>query len=253
MTTTNNMRTAAKCYNIMLITGMLDSADHPDLYREYQNNSDVQTCLDMMAAEEPVLCRVIHAQRSGRLYLVPEANSPMLLNRAGYKTRYMSSLDKTIDVYVEFILILFILNEFYGGKNAEIKQRAFLTYDEIISVMDEKCRAILSNEERLSEAKETGLAFEDVARAWAGYSMGEEELSRRGKHAKNKKYGVLLNVIKTISDEGMFIVLRSGQQIRPTSRLDDLMESYYLTQDNIEVINSWVGSLAKEGETNGTD
>ena len=85
MTTTNNMRTAAKCYNIMLITGMLDSADHPDLYREYQNNSDVQTCLDMMAAEEPVLCRVIHAQRSGRLYLVPEANSPMLLNRAGIR------------------------------------------------------------------------------------------------------------------------------------------------------------------------
>ena len=243
---------SARIFVILTQEGALLASKHPEEYTAYRTDPDIRDLLNHMVSEESVNGILVDTPSSNAVYLVPSIYSPLVYNRISFKKRYLSTVTQTIDCYIELVMMLFILHGFYGGKNANIQQRSFMTYSDIIELMDANCNAILSTEKKREESESTGISFLDVAKSWKGYVMGDEVLHTRGRQAKKgTKYGKMLHVISVLEDEKLVRNFPDSEQIYPSERLDNLMRSYYLTLENVELLNNWITELegAKNAET----
>ena len=246
----DTMLMATRCFTLLWADGELKGSAHPAEYAAYHTDPDVQETVRQMMETEPNFCHVLDVPSSDTVYLIPGAQSPAILNRSTFKKRFMAMADTTLDTYMDLVIILFILHEFYGGRNAEIKQRRFMTYTDLLEMMETRCDAVLSSEQKQSDAYASGIAIVDVAKAWKGYILGEMTLTRRGMPKKTSKMGRLLHVTQILEDEGMFIQMHDSGQIRPTTRLDDVMRGYYLDMSRIREVNEILATLTpvKGGE-----
>ena len=245
---TEAMKMASRCYVILREKGVIQASASPEEYSAYHTDPDVRDLLDQMEESEPNFCRVLDVSQSNAIYLVPTAQSPSILNKGSFKDKFLSATDTYMDVYTDLVIILFILHAFYGGKNAVIKQRQFLTYDDIVQLTDERCHAVLSSMRNRDAADMSGINMLDVARTWKDTPLGDDPLNKRGAPKKTTRRGRVMHVIQILTQEKMFIYIQASGQIRPTQRLDDIMTGYYLNHERVQEINECLDMIISEGD-----
>lgn len=239
----NYVTTAGRLFGALITTGEVSQSELPAEYLSYMTDSKVEETLNAMVSQEPLSSMVLTIPSSGMLYLIPSASSILLHNHTTYKKRFMRADENLLDVYIDFFMVLLILHAFYGGRNNNIKQRSFLTYDDIVRIMDEQCQAVLKSRDNREKVSGTGLSFIEVAEAWLNFIADKTILEQRGKKNASYKYGRMHRVIHAMREERMLDIAPDAEYVRPTQRLDDIMLNYYLTLDNVASLNELLTEL----------
>ena len=131
-----------------------------------------------------------------------------------------------------------ILYMFYGGKNKNPKQADFLQIKDIVSKLDETLKGMTEEEQEKIEERYS-INFIQVSNYWKAKALIEENKLKT-------RTGTVITACKLLRDEKLVIITDDDTEIRPTKKLDDLMQYYYLNEDRIYEIND----IFKVGEDN---
>jgi hypothetical protein len=177
-------------------------------------------------------------QNNNTIYLLPNYDNSVL----GFKTKdmreWIGTNAKLSDVYLAYYIVMFILNQFYGGKNKNPKQREFMRVSTLIEELDKRLTAVLeSGEETVAIEEKYSINFIRIAESWDSRRSYEER-------KLTTKHGYVLRVCKLLEQEKLIRLVDDDKELRTTRKLDDLMLYYYLNDSRVSEINS----IFKRGE-----
>lgn len=218
------MEKALKIYKKLLEKGQIKDTEDKDLYYDLKN-VEIREELELIAKElDFELVFVPHA-----VYLVPKVEN----NLMGFSMKDIrESIKKDarlIDAYLECYIIMTILYMFYGGKNKNPKQRDFIQIKDIIEKLDETLNNINGEEAEKIEER-FSINFIQMSGYWRAKVLKDENKLKT-------RYGTVLSACNLLRNEKLIIFTDNNTEIRPTPKLDDLMQYYYLNQDRIYEIN----------------
>lgn len=218
------MEKALKIYKRLLEKGQIKDTEDKGFYYDLKNVA-IREELEMIARElDFELVFVPHA-----VYLVPKLEN----NLMGFSIKDIrESIKKDarlVDAYLECYIIMTILYMFYGGKNKNPKQRDFIQIKDIVEKLDETLSNI-DGEEAESIEERFSINFIQMSGHWRAKVLKDENKLKT-------RYGTVLSACNLLKNEKLIIFTDNNTEIRPTSKLDDLMQYYYLNQDRIYEIN----------------
>jgi hypothetical protein len=221
------IKTALKIFRILLEDGQLDRETNNELFIEYMD-PQVQEVLNEF--EEEMECKIIRINNT--IYLLPNYDNSVL----GFKTKdmreWIGTNAKLSDVYLAYYIVMFILNQFYGGKNKNPKQREFMRVSTLIEELDKRLTAVLeSGEETVAIEEKYSINFIRIAESWDSRRSYEER-------KLTTKHGYVLRVCKLLEQEKLIRLVDDDKELRTTRKLDDLMLYYYLNDSRVSEINS---------------
>ena len=97
----------------------------------------------------------------------------------------------------------------------------------------------MTEEEQEKIEERYSINFIQVSNYWKAKALIEENKLKT-------RTGTVITACKLLRDEKLVIITDDDTEIRPTKKLDDLMQYYYLNEDRIYEIND----IFKVGEDN---
>ena len=227
------MEKALKIYKKLLEKGQINDTEDKELYFDFKD-IEVRENLDIIASN--LNFKVISAPHS--VYLVPNIDNNLLGFSVKDIRESIKKDAKLIDAFLEIYIIMTILYMFYGGKNKNPKQADFLQIKDIVSKLDETLKGMTEVEAEKIEERYS-INFIQVSNYWKAKALVEENKLKT-------RTGTVITACKLLRDEKLVIITDDDTEIRPTKKLDDLMQYYYLNEDRIYEIND----IFKVGEDN---
>lgn len=227
------MEKALKIYKKLLEKGQINDTEDKELYSDFKD-LEVRDTLDIIASN--LNFKIISAPHS--VYLVPNIDNNLLGFSVKDIRESIKKDAKLIDAFLEIYIIMTILYMFYGGKNKNPKQADFLQIKDIVSKLDETLKGMTEEEQEKIEERYS-INFIQVSNYWKAKALIEENKLKT-------RTGTVITACKLLRDEKLVIITDDDTEIRPTKKLDDLMQYYYLNEDRIYEIND----IFKVGEDN---
>ena len=227
------MEKALKIYKKLLEKGQINDTEDKELYFDFKD-LEVRDTLDIIASN--LNFKIISAPHS--VYLVPNIDNNLLGFSVKDIRESIKKDAKLIDAFLEIYIIMTILYMFYGGKNKNPKQADFLQIKDIVSKLDETLKGMTEEEQEKIEERYS-INFIQVSNNWKAKALIEENKLKT-------RTGTVITACKLLRDEKLVIITDDDTEIRPTKKLDDLMQYYYLNEDRIYEIND----IFKVGEDN---
>ncbi len=227
------MEKALKIYKKLLEKGQINDTEDKELYFDFKD-LEVRDTLDIIASN--LNFKIISAPHS--VYLVPNIDNNLLGFSVKDIRESIKKDAKLIDAFLEIYIIMTILYMFYGGKNKNPKQADFLQIKDIVSKLDETLKGMTEEEQEKIEERYS-INFIQVSNYWKAKALIEENKLKT-------RTGTVITACKLLRDEKLVIITDDDTEIRPTKKLDDLMQYYYLNEDRIYEIND----IFKVGEDN---
>lgn len=230
-----SVKTGIRIFKILLEKGQLDRDEHSDLFIEYLN-SEVQEVLSEF--EEEMDCKVIKINNT--IYLLPNYDNSLLGFRNKDFREWLGANARLSDVYLAYYIVMFILHQFYGGKNKNPKQREFIRMMTLIDEVDKRFEVILNSnqEDMMKKEEELSINLISIAEVWNQKIVHEE-------NKRTTKLGTVTRICSLLEQEKLIRLMEDKKEIRTTKKLDDLMTYFFLNDSRIEEINS---IFAEEGK-----
>jgi hypothetical protein len=216
---------AIKIFKQLLMQGEFNRREQAFLYSEYLE-PEVQEVLSHF--EEEFECRFLNFDET--VYLVPGISSQIIGMQPGEIRRYFGSNATNKDVYLAYYIMMFILYEFYNGKNKDPKRTDFIQLGHLVNDLDERFERIRNlDSEEVEHLEETyGINLRSCVEIWLNMMVDHESKRRT-------KLRMIENVVKILDDQKLAYIVEN--QIRTTKKLDVLMRQYYLSADRVKQIN----------------
>jgi hypothetical protein len=230
-----SVKTGVQIFKILLENGQLNRDEHSDLFIEYIN-SEVQEVLSEF--EEEMDCKIIKINNT--IYLLPNYDNSLLGFRNKDFREWQGANARLSDVYLAYYIVMFILHQFYGGKNKNPKQREFIRMMTLIDELDKRFEVILNSnqEDMMKKEEELSVNFISIAEVWNQKIVHEE-------NKRTTKLGTVIRICTLLEQEKLIRLMEDKKEIRTTKKLDDLMTYYFMNDSRIEEINS---IFAEEGK-----
>lgn len=220
------VRVALRIFRELLQYGQMDREKDSELFIEYMN-PEVQEHLNQF--EEEMGCKILRI--SNMLYLIPNSDNAVLGFRTKDMREWIGSNARLSDVYLAYYITVFLLFEFYGGKNKNPKQREFIRVTTIIDEVDQRLSKVLKmGEEEAAAEDQYSINFIKIAESWDSRRNFEE-------HKLTTKHGFVLRILNLLEREKLIRLVDDDKEVRTTRKLDDLMLYYYLNDSRISEIN----------------
>ncbi|MCI8396898.1 MAG: hypothetical protein HFJ52_04435 [Clostridia bacterium] len=227
------MEKALRIYKKLLEKGQITDIEEKELYFDFKE-PEVREILDTMARE--LNFKIITAPHS--VYFVPNIENN-LLGFSLKDIRESVKKDANIrDAFLQIYIIMTILYMFYGGKNKDPKQADFLQTKDIVNKLDETLK-LTTDEEAEKIEDRYSINFIQIANYWKAKTLIEDNKLKT-------RTGTVLTACKLLKEEKLIVITDNDTEIRPTKKLDDLMQYHYLNEDRIYEIND----IFKVGEEN---
>lgn len=221
------IRLALQIFRILLDNGQLDRETNSELFIEYMN-PEVQEVLNQF--EEEMECKILRINNT--IYLLPNYDNSVLGFRTKDMREWIGTNAKLSDVYLAYYIVLFLLNQFYGGKNKNPKQREFLRISTFIEELDKRLSSVLElGEDAVALEEKYSINFIRIAESWDSRRSYEER-------KLTTKHGFSLRICKLLEQEKLIRLVDDEKEIRTTKKLDDLMLYYYLNDSRVKEINN---------------
>lgn len=216
---------AIKIFKQLLSQGEFNRREQAFLYSEYLEPG-VQEVLSCF--EEEFECRFLNFDEN--IYLIPNSDSRLIGVQPGEIRRYFGASATNKDVCLAYYIMMFILYEFYNGKNKDPKRTDFIQVGHLINRLDERFERIgnLGGEDVDRREEEYGVNLASCVEIWLSM-LADHESKRR------TKIRVIENVVKIMEEHKLAYIVEN--QIRTTKKLDVLMRQYYLSADRVKLIN----------------
>jgi len=223
----DQIRLALQIFRILLEDGQLQRETNSELFIEYMN-SEVQEALNQF--EEEMECKILRINNT--IYLLPNYDNNVL----GFKTKdmreWIGSNARLSDVYLAYYIVMFLIFEFYGGKNKNPKQREFMRISTLIEEIDKRLSSVIEmGEAAVSIEEKYSMNFIKIAESWDSRRSYEER-------KLTTKHGFVIRVCKLLEQEKLIRLVDDEKEIRTTRKLDDLMLYYYLNDSRVNEINN---------------
>ncbi|MBP7175822.1 MAG: hypothetical protein KBA53_06345 [Thermoclostridium sp.] len=220
-----HMKSAVKIFRVLLEQGEISKREQAFLYSAYLE-TEVQEALNLF--EEEFECRLLNF--SDTVYLVPGMNSHMLSMQPGEFRSYFGSNATNKDVYLSFYILMYILFEFYSGKNKDPKKTDFIQVSHLINRLDERFERLakLEKEELDKAEEEHGINLATCIEIWMNLLVDHET-------KRKTKIRMIEAVVDILEDQKLAYMVEN--QIRTTKKLDILMRQYYLNADRVKLIS----------------
>lgn len=230
---------ALQIFRVLLEKGQLDRESDSELFIEYMN-PDVLDILNQF--EEEMECKIIRINNT--IYLLPDYDNNVL----GFKTKdmreWIGTNARLSDVYLSYYIVMFLLHQFYGGKNKNPKQREFIRVSILIDELDKRLSSVLEmGEEAIAMEEKYSINFIKLAESWDSRKSYEER-------KLTTKHGFVIKVCRLLEQEKLIRLVDEEKEIRTTRKLDDLMLYYYLNDSRINEINSIFGGGEQKDASN---
>lgn len=220
-----HVRSAVKIFRLLLAQGELSKREHHDLYGDYLE-TEVQEVLSCF--EEEFECKLLSFDDT--IYLVPNTNSQVVGVRPAEIKRYFGSNATAKDVYLAYYIMMYILYEFYSGKNKDPKKTDFIQVSHLINRLDERFERLskMNSEEIGKLEEEYAVNLASCMELWMNLMVDHESKRRT-------KTRIIENVVKILEEHKLAYMVEN--QIRTKKKLDVLMRQYYLNADRVKMIN----------------
>jgi hypothetical protein len=231
------LNTAIRIFKKLLEKGQLDRESDGDLFLEFRN-AEVRSFL--VEFESELEFKIVETYNT--LYLAPDSGNSLLGFIAKDFREWIASDARLADAYLLCYISMFICYLFYGGKNRNPKQREFLPIGRLIEELDQRFAMALTGGEQAGTIEERyALNFVRMAELWES-KQGYEEKGRKN------KVGTILTTCRLLVREGLLRLVEEDREIRTTSKLDDLMLNYYLSDSRVAEINELFGGGAADAQ-----
>lgn len=220
-------RSALKIYSKLLKDGQLDSSSDSELFLEYRKPEVNEELYEM---GEELGFTVLDVGKT--IYFIPDMGNEMFNYSSKELRNSISATARTIDVYLQSYIIMYIMFMFYGGKNNQPIQLEFLRIRTLIENLDEHFKKHIEADEGLENLKEEKyqINFRKIAEYWTDKKVFDEGKIK-------DKYGTVMKVCKFLQRERLVHLVENDTEIRPTKRLNDIFVNYYLSEERIDSIH----------------
>lgn len=219
------MKETLQILKILLTDGELNDAAEPVRFADFKDPK-IRAELEDFAQELLfTLVEVPHA-----VYLVPEMDNPFLSLSLGDLRKGIGSAARTVDAFLQCIIIMVILYLFFGGKNTDPLRTPFLQIKDIVLELDKRLSVPEEQTAPVWQA-EMEINFTQVAQIWNNLSVRED--SRR-----TSREETVLKACRALERQRLVCFYEDGTEIRPTDRLRDLMTNFYLSDERVSTIQS---------------
>ncbi len=219
------MKETLQILKILLTDGELNDAAESVRFADFKDPK-VRAELEDIAQELMfTLVETPHA-----VYLVPEMDNPFLRLSLGDLRKGIGSAARTVDAFLQCIIMMVILYLFFGGKNTDPLRTPFLQIKDIVSELDKRLSV---PEEQTAPVwqEEMEINFTQVAQVWNNLSVRED-------NRRTSREETVLKACRALERQKLVCFYEDGTEIRPTDRLRDLMTNYYLSDERVSAIQS---------------
>lgn len=225
------MKETLQILKILLTDGELNDTADPARFADFKDPK-VRAELENFAEELMfTLVEVPHA-----VYLVPETDNPFLSMTLGDLRKGIGSAARTVDAFLQCFIIMVILYLFFGGRNTDPLRTPFLQLKDIVSELDSRF-SVPPEQAAPVWQEEMEINFTLTAQIWNNLSIRED--SRRASREET-----VLKACRTIEKQKLIGFYENATEIRPTTRLKDLMTHFYLGDERVAAIQRL---FAREG------
>lgn len=209
-------------------TGGISRENDPEAYADWQDGDAAAELQEMGEALGFQLFEI-----GTRVYLIPDPDSELLAQNNADIRESIGTDARSVDVFLNNYIIMVILFLLYRSENSNPKSRDFIAMNDLVEELDKRMQKAVDNPPE-TERKENryGINFIKIAQQWLAKQYGDKLSVRR-----SDKTGCIRKACIKLRNENLITLPDNESQIRPTSRLDDLME-YYLRQDRVKQINA---------------
>lgn len=216
----------------------LSATRDPELYQTYVMDAVIQ---ELVAIKAEV--HEIRVKRCGDyIYMLPEPENGYLCFRPQELQQRFCNTDQTKDHRdLAFFIILIIFAEFFDGDGRQALSREFLEVKSLFNIITDRLKEGVSGMDE-TEEELYGISYRKLQHAWESLKVREENQSM----SKRTKDGFVRGIIIFLRDQGLMNHIEDDDQIRPTRRLEDLMEKDILDKSNYGRIRSIMKDMEKK-------
>jgi len=224
------LKDAIKIYYTLLQKGKITNTRDKEIFNLYINHESIKETVDAIA-DGTHYDLVIRAET---IYMIPRltnetvifsVENDILIKGIGKKA------DKQLDYYLSLYLMSVIFNEFFH-KIAPLK---FLPVDKIIEKATDRLTRAANQEDIEEKEHEIGYRVLDLEKNWSVREYKKNDDTEENINFKSQ-YGCVRKVIKYLDDAKLVEYWVAEKEIRPTDKLKDLMNYYFLDHKRKEVV-----------------
>jgi hypothetical protein len=236
----DKIKGATKIYYQLLKSGEIRRSLNKDLYNLYANYSDVQDTLKYMAEESK--CDILLT--TDALYMIPKPENDIIGFNYKNDEDFKSVKDET-DYYLGLYIITVIFNEFFNT----ISPMEFISVDELVKKVEKRLETAALKDDVEEIENEYKYNIRNLKDAWfAKENIPGDKDERLGKQtwSYQYRYGCVRKMIIFLSNQDLVLYSKEDDEIRPTQKLNDLMNYYFLDNRRKAEIESIFFEGAKE-------
>jgi len=220
------VKSAIRIFKLLMINGEINRKEHFDLFNEYID-VDVQEILGIF--EDEFSCKILYFDNI--IYLVPEIDGFLLGAKPSEFRAYFASNATQKDVFLAFYIMMYILYEFFSGSNINPKKIDFLQINHLITKLDERFERLdkLDEKQVADLEEEFEINIRSNIEIWNALFTDHET-------KRKTKFNIIKNACRILEEHNLLYIVEN--QIRTSSKLDTLMQQYYLHSDRVKVINN---------------
>lgn len=192
----------------------------------YEDYCDAEIASELAVMEQELDFTLYRT--NGRLYLLPNPSNE-LFSQDNSDFRRSVGNEKLEELYLLNYMVIFLLNELYGGKGNTLQTRYYIKESDFLTEFTQHCEQVRAEGEALkSAAAQYSMDFLRLADNW---------LAKRGdeSNSADTKHGCFMKIIRKFRDEEL--LYDADGVWKPTVKLNDLMP-YYLPQNRIAEIHA---------------
>lgn len=232
---TDSFKKAEECFAVLIGDSELSARVSPELYKSFTTDSEVREALNMIATVHE--CSILDVVQSRKIYLIPnQDNTTFSYNFTSFKEKLLKGNATNKDVYMVDAIMTLIFSAFYGGKNKRAKQLHFLSFAGAIEKIDAWCISCLNCDDE--EEQQININFKEFAQEWMNRISDDQT------HRPKTKINTLKRIISILRDQKLFYIMKETDTFRPTSRLDDLMEYWFLNTNRFNEVNAYIEKIS---------
>lgn len=232
---------ATKIYYQLLKGGEIKRTLNKELYNLYANNIDVQETLKFMAEESK--CDLLLT--TDALYMIPRPENDIIGFNYKNDEDFKSVKDET-DYYLGLYIITVIINEFYSS----ISPMEFISVNELVKKVERRLEAAASKDDAEELENEYKYNIRSLKDAWfAKENIPGDKEERIGKQtwSYQYRYGCVRRMIIFMTNQDLVLYSKEDDEIRPTHKLNDIMNYYFLDNRRKAEIESIFFENIREG------
>lgn len=214
----NHYKKAHAIVYYLINKGQLSLDDQKDLYNDYSNR-EIQKAVDEVAEEFNVLIR----RYNHVIYMIPLEDNEVIGMKMEDMRNIAGSKKTNVTAYLSMYVVTLFLELFYNGVGERLKTRDYTSIDEVANLATKRLNLAIAKENIEDEEEEVGYNVISIAEHWNALQKDDENHK-----SKNTKHGYIRSVVTFLIKEKLFVRYEGYEDIRPTTKLTDLMGHYFL-------------------------